>query len=876
MKNSLKKILSLLLAALTLISFTSCGLGKNRDDDDEESEAALSSLRAEFSYENEYTLQHLEFLESAEYKDIVAVSGGLASNVANNYEDAKLNYVNGSWKALSKAVAAVGEGEIELINEYEILVSELMQNSGAEAGYVGSFQENYYTAVLELFTSIKEQISSAKDATDIFTGEGLEKASELATYLDGAIEVLSKLDGVSDSEAETLYSDAMAKVKEAFDSDFIKGNEAFVEKMTGALGVASDVTSFVSDSISDVVDEYVMYQAMSSASEEWEMVWESISSNAKSFARSTSDKKLADSYEKIAKCIDTILERTRTYRKSNAAAIFESTVRNGSKNMVEFAYSAGYEVWDGMMKCWPVGAAIKGGLLAGVGAANLLANSDDIAYYGQMLIGYGRVAEAAFDAMTDAARTLNSKKNYKSALLFDKAFNVYKDIQLSAASCAINYLNSIKTSTLGFIFKYTTDDEEAEILLIQIHIADWSPIKCHGIQKIYNNGGNVVGYNGNVYFFKLSADSLSATGTFGYFTTNTDVKNKLVCRNADGKEKTIIETYALGNIYICGEKLFYKRYDTNDWYSVGFDGKGEMLATQAEIVGYIEKYGMLIVQSENGYYAADFTGNRTEAFMDYENGILSLNGDYIYHYKKVGEDSFSIYRTNYIKNTTETVGSVSIDLEDMWYAVIEEPVATEKGVYFMSGQYGGTGYFFEGEGIYFISYEDASLKTIHEGFIGAPYIEIAYENDTEYLYYYEGMPISNTGTHYGALGGEIYRINTKTLEITEAAFELCDHNTAFMWNGELKINIGETAPKMLISKSNATRLGYKSLGARDDRSQTYHEWVEYVNGTYYISIVDVVYDESSEVGWRGGYKRISTKLFELNEEESIPKLVYSY
>ncbi len=879
----LKKVISALLVCFILLFAVSCkGSENTKNDNSDETDNKETSVSAysrdSFGYEKEYTKQHLDFIVSKEYKEIVAVDGGLAENIANNYEDAKLNFVNGTWKALSKAVAAVGEGEIELINEYEILVTQLMQNTGAEEGFAGSFQENYFNAVIILFEKIDQQLSAAKEANDIFTGEALEEAEELATYLDGTIGLLKKLEGVSDEEATTLFGDALEKVKEKFDSDFIKGNEKFVKNMTGALGVASDVTSFVSDTLGDVVEEYLIYQTLSTASAEWDMVWKSISKSARASASGSDDKKLIDSYNKVADCIDKILERTQNFRKSNASALFESITRNGTKNLAEFAYSAGYEVWDEMMKCWPMGAAVRGGLVAGVAAANLLANSDDIAYYGQMLIGYGRVASAAFDTMEKAQKALENKKDYKSALLFDKAFNVYKDIQMSAATCAINYLNSIKTSTLGFIFKYTTDDEEAQILLIQVHIADWMPIRCHNVQKIENNGGHVVGCNGNLFYFKLTDQSVSQTGTYGNFSANSNVKNKLICRNYEGKERTVIETNALGRLYICGEKIFYVRSDVYDWYMVNMDGTGEQLATQGEIIGYTEQYGMLLVRGDNGCYFTDFTGNRSEPFGDSESIILSVYGNFVYHADKSGEQTFVLKKTDFVSNETKNIGTVDIPECDMWYATISGITQTDTAVYFTAGEFGGTGNFFTGTGIYSISFETDVLTMLHNGFLGAPFIcvETDSESKIDYVYYYEGMSISNTGPQLGFLSEEVFCINTKTLETSQANYNLTVDGEAYLKDGVLMQNTGRYSTSTLMSAQTVTAQGYKSLGIRDDLSSTYHSWAETVGDRIFVSIEDVVYEEDATLGWRTGYRRVSTALFEFSIKDKKLRKIYEY
>jgi len=874
------KIACLFLTVLMLLGVSACAGGGGGVDESSENivtnpfESTLD--RESLEYENEYTRQHLEFVAGEDYKKLCADGGGLASDVAANYEDAKLNYVNGTWQAISKASATLGEGKIELINEYEILVTKLMQNTSAEEGFTGSFEKNYLEAVIGLLKGVKTELSDANKAVDFFTGEDLEKAEEYAEKLDKILIKLQKLDGVSDEEATGLYGDAVKQVKELFETDFIKGNEKFLKSVKGFLGKAAKVTGFASDKLTIVVDEYLMYQAMAKTGEEWESVWSSISSEAKSAASSVSEKKLRESYEKIAECIDKIIARTKAYRSDNASGIFLTVLETGAETVRDLALSAGYKAWDEIMKCWPVGQAVRTGLVAGVGVANLLANCDDIAYYGQMLIGYGRLGECAYVVLEKAGKELESKKTYNSALLFDKAFNIYKEIQLSACDCTISYCTAIVDNPLGYIFKYTSDDQITQTYIIQIYKADWLPLRCHGLQKIINNGGHVVGYNGNVYYFKLSAESVEDTGTNANFTVNSNVSNDLICRSSEGKETVIAKTNATGGIYICGEKLYYRKQDYK-WYSIGFDGKGESLALSGQIIGDLSVKGMLIVKTNEGdIYGTDFGGNRINLLPAGYTGV-SADDSYYYNYR-FDSKGYYFYRYSFETDKNELIGEANIPEKGDMGRNLDDICVSNNGIYFLIGYYAGTGYFFQEGCIYYLAFETGEVSLVVNDDITLPMMYLADGEDTKYLYYYNTQSVLGVELFKGSINENVRRINLTTGETDTVSFPLCGEGVPFINGGKLQVLLdGKNSPTDMLTDDMIKKMGYTaSLGFDDNGNALYHQFAEIVGDNYYVSIMHVVPDDKSSLGWRQGYRRVSTRLYRISNDGEETELIYEY
>jgi len=867
----LKKLLSFLLIFTFVISISSCS-GKTDGGTQSGNGSAFGEINAKrdsFDYEDEYTKQHLEFIAGETYEKICKDGGGLAADVAKNYEDAKLNYVNGTWKAISGASTLVDKGEVKLENEYEVLVTELMQNTSAEESFSGTFQNNYYTAIVGMLSGIKSTLDDTKKTADIFTGADIEKAEKTAKKLDEIIKKLEKLEGVSDKEATGLFGDAVAQVKASFNEDFIKGNEKFLDGVKGILGKAADVSGFVSDKADALLDEYVMYQAMSASSKEWESVWADISSKLKSSASASSDKKLKESYEKVAECIDKILIKTSAYQSSNAAGIFVSVAEQGFETVAELSVSAGKELWDGMMKSWPIGKAVREGFVKGVSLANMLTNCDDIAYYGQMLIGYGRLGECAYKTMESAAKALEVKKDYSSALLFDKAFNIYKSIQMSASDCTINYCMAIVDNPMGYIFKYTSDDEIAETFIIQIYKADWMPIRCHGVQNVINNGGNVVGYGGNVYYFKLSSNSLDDTGTYGNFTVDNNVKNSLICRNPSGEESVITQTNATGGIYICADRLYYRKQDY-DWYSVGFDGKDEKKATTGSIIGAADSQGMLIVQTENNdIYATDFSGNQINLLPKDYVGITEKHECY-YNYTST-DSGYAFYRYNFATKQNELLCSATVPEKPNAWRVLDDICVSDDGIYFLVGYYAGTGQFFQSGRIYFLSFATNTVTLLVDEDISYSRMYLANEDGKKYLYYYNTGGVLGVGLFTGCIESEVCRLDLITGETVKVSFPLCGEGIAFINGTNLQIlQNGKNSPITIINDVMLKGMGYTaSLGFAEDGSAVYHEWVELIDDTYYVNLMQVVEDEETTLGWRQGYRRINTKLYSISKDGEI-------
>lgn len=835
-------------------------------------------VRGLMDYENTYIRQHLAFIDSAEYNDMLLIPGGLAGALTDTYEEAKLNIVNGIWTFIDKVKMAVGDGEIELVNEYELLVSLVMQGTGSEENFLGSYEENYFGAVLELVSGLNKQLKDCKDNVDFFTGESIEKVEELTEKLDQIIVKLQTLDGVPEKDAKGLFADAMEEVKKAFDEDFIKENEAFLTAVKEGLSIALDVTDLVSKSITEVMDTYILYTALSGATEEWDQVWSDIAKAARKYDDEVGDR-LADAIEKV-------LEQTRAYQEDATAALLHSSVTITGENLVEFAYSQGFAVFDGMMKKSPMCTAVRTGLVAGVELSNAFTGMDEIAYHGKMMAGYGHLAKIAFEIMRLKGEALIWDSTYENALLYDMAFNIYRNTQLASIESAINYCQAMATAHAANAQLSSEKAMEASMLLP--HKLTWEGYKCHGITLVDNNGGCVVGYNGNVYYFRIAPGAYNKSATFGNYSVSEKIKNDLVVRTPDGTEKVIFSTESSGNIWICSGRILYKKAD-GYWYYVDMHKpEKENKYTKASIIGYIQQEDMLVLQASNGkVYTADTRGNEVEIVQgDYT--AITVHDGYYYHYSrestgKYGNTgNYTFYRYNLTQKETEVLGTIYMetDVPSNWWATLPEICVGEDGFYVLAGYVAGTGQFFQEGSIYYLPF-GGQMELLVSKQVKYPMMYLAGETQADgtvknrYLYYYTTGDVVGVDLYQGAQDRDVSRYDIQSGTTEQVTFPLCSVNEPFIYNGKLMILEGGLEPTVLLDAATAKAIGCGNLGFREDGSAAYHERVEKVGDDWYILMVESVEDDTSSLGWRQGYAWNFINLFRYSPETGQWELIHS-
>lgn len=138
---------------------------------------------------------------------------------------------------------------------------------------------------------------------------------------------------------------------------------------------------------------------------------------------------------------------------------------------------------------------------------------NDISAYGRMMYDYGNMSVYFWDGLKQAEQDLRTKQDYSSAVAFDAAFHLYKQLQLLTYDSAIDYCQAIAEAPAGYILKYSVDDEIAGAVQMLSEKADWLEYECHEFPaEVINNGNNVYlsvqDYNPNQVYkmFKITDD----------------------------------------------------------------------------------------------------------------------------------------------------------------------------------------------------------------------------------------------------------------------------------------------------------------------------------------------------------------------------------
>ena len=834
--------------------------------------------RGLMEYESVYLQQHLDFLGSGDYADILLVPGGLAGALSDTYEETWLNIINGSWTFLDKVKVALGDGEIELVNEYELLVSLVMQSTGGEDNFLGTYEEKYFNAILQLVDGLNKELKQAKTELGLFTGSAIKEVEELTNKLDYIIAALQQMEGVPAKEAEGLFGDAIKEVSEAFEKDFLKDNKELISNVKNSLGIAMDVTGLVSESISELMEKYVLYTAMTNASREWEKVWADIADAAR-----ISDEKVGP---KLAEAIDHVLKQTKAYREDQAQAILNGAVTAAGTSLAEQAYSAAYSFFGGMVEKTPIGKAIREGLVQGVNLGNAFTNMDEIAAHGKLMAGYGQLAKIAFSVMRETGETLARKETYENALLFDMAFHIYKNTQLAAFESGINYCQAMITANASN--PHLSALKAAEINNLLLSKLEWEGYKCHGITQVLNNGGNVVGWNDDVYYFRISQGAYDTSAFFAEYFVDRKSQNDLVVRAPDGTEKVLITTKAFGSIWICSNRLVYQK-DDYSWYYMDLKEPGkEFFFTSATIIGHIPEQDMLVLQTANGrVYTSDTRGNG-ETLVQEKNTAIAIQDGYYYYCLKVDSDKLTFCRYSLEEKKTETLGTVTVtDPENSrWWAVLGGACVAEDGLYVLAGTAGGTGgnYFRDGS-IYFLPFDgEVQLLVNKEAEETMLYLATeTLEDGTEgnrYVYYFTGgvyRKYMSDGRVYRKGETEyVSRYHVLTGETQKDPFPIYEPELPFVYNGKALILEGGTEATVLLDAKTAQALGCGTLGFRADGSAAYIESADKVGNDWYIVMTESVEDPAESIPAYTDYNRVFTKLFHYSAKTGQWEEIHSY
>lgn len=379
--------------------------------------------------------------------------------------------------------------------------------------------------------------------------------------------------------------------------------------------------------------------------------------------------------------------------------------------------------------------------------------------------------------------------------------------------------------------------------------------------------GHVVTDGDRIFYWKYSSQSYENAGALASFGSGWIASNQLICRTADGTEQILLESAPQGDTYvsdcgtlgICGSKLFFDMPDTNSTDSgktvlcsynletgetVNYGG-GHLKAVtdDGRVIGYImnEDAALTIfITSEDGSLTPLVTN--ASQYLDYHDGAIY----------------FQPRESGTLQATLSCVFIDTQQVQNLYTAVPDFPIdgsctisqIAYQGdkIYFAYGSYGGTGGFYQGGKVACVN-ADGSNGHIASG------SEIF--GDSRFLVAQDGSAIledSESASTWGTALAEYYTLNGNLYHYNREA------------GGQ---------PDLLLEPAEYAPFSDGLLGAFDSTGIHLQEATLAGDKVYY-RIDSCIQNDSVSIGWRTGYTRQYSALFEKDLETGAVTELYRY
>jgi len=835
------------------------------------------------AFENVYIQKHLDFIESKDYKKLLENPGGKASSMSREYRADHLDKINFFWKSLSSVSLFIGGLEYDVKNEYQILVGSLMQSSAAREAFNDSCEQGYLLSAEEMLGGISQLLKNTEYVTYFAKPDNLEDIDKLVRDVDelandlGALKIAGNMDLKAAKaklpEYEKVYGEKWTALKEKLGLVFDEKDSRFLKGLLGGLEYAEGIETAFSNSFSEVMDQYLILSSCRRATEEYLSTWTGISAALKSRGDSEATK--------LAEAIDDYIIQIEGSKTDLDAQLIKKAGQAAMTNTAKWGLSLVNDELDNILDTVPILKGIRLGLSGGVKISNFVTNLDDSGYYGKMIMGGGLIADASFAVMREAEDRLSSNKSYSNAILFDEAFNIYKNVLMATDDYGIEYCQSIATAPIGHLLKYSVDDEIVGADLLTIDKLELSRIFCHYGSEVKNNGRPVVGLDSDVYYISYNDKSFEKTGVLGNFSTDYNTYNKL--SKLTGQENTALTMANINsNIFIWNGNILTS-HNYNGWYSFAFNGdptEKPVIKGTAAILGASDSPCMLVYADHDSYQLHVMNADMEILDLgssDYVS-LLGFHGDSAY-FAKTDSSTISFYRLATDAEDLAFIGSITVEVDfGMSGAYIGSVLFEEDGIYLTAGSMGGTGYFYSNGGLFRVDYEEgvdtliASCDQYTLSFVSL-YLKRD-EDGNRSIYFGSGVDYSNVGAGSPSTRQGVYCYDLQTGDISSVSdFTLCEKNCAFMTDTAIMAYVDDSGvPRQIMTKKRANNLGYKNLGSASSDPYSVAVSLDVIDDYAYLYLRSMKLDDSASFGWRQGYKLIKSGLYRVNIVNSEEKV----
>lgn len=386
-------------------------------------------------------------------------------------------------------------------------------------------------------------------------------------------------------------------------------------------------------------------------------------------------------------------------------------------------------------------------------------------------------------------------------------------------------------------------------------------------KEVFNNGGSVVKYGEDTYYWQFNAESYASQGVLGDFSYNATVKNDLICKTPDGEQKTVIQVEAKGDIYIANDKLYFLRYvsEYNTEICAISQNNGEWDASSLEVIckGKIyeidaEKEIFIIRrEDENAYKTAIYnfvSGQITDINIEGESGVSYVdysNGNiYFQATAKDWENAVLGEVAIYVADLTgasRLLVRTTPDLyeyDDGGQCEVQCIQEYDGYVYYTYGSYAGSAHYYQGGNVCRVKLDGTGN-------------EVLGTNAAQKLYVYgqDGKPVVVFALAYDDMMSiPVKTVDVETKTVAQSDMKLGELGEVFygFGNGCWIYENTDGVCKDLVSSADYDI---------DDSLDIDVEDVELVDGYVYYSVVYSRYNPEVSDGWRDGYDRVETVVY---------------
>ena len=397
-----------------------------------------------------------------------------------------------------------------------------------------------------------------------------------------------------------------------------------------------------------------------------------------------------------------------------------------------------------------------------------------------------------------------------------------------------------------------------------------------------NNGGNVVRYRGNLYYWKYNAESFDPTGTFAYYT-HQQTANQLICRHKDGSEDVLLSANGYGPIFIVGDRIYLEENGSN-LFSVNLDGSNRIDHGYFEPWAADDNAGTLIGRYNGGIYLLYAKDQSMKQISSTGQSFLGTADGYCYYSTADVQEIPHASLWKVAIDGSEVVELSQVSGSKDWAVPgmdICQVVASGDLVYYSYGTYAGTGFFFQEGGINCVDADGSNTQILVEyGQLGAEEFQVV-ESSEETSLYYVGKEDS-MGSYIGFWDDYPYTIchvmTRKNGEETWAASQsdsyLSKPGSFICVGGEiLRYNEELMSYQTLIPKEAGFEFLDNPQGSEDKIALVSD--LDIIGDDLYFTVNWSVRKEES-FGWRPLYDRERSVFYTMKIGESEPVELYTY